>query len=514
MATIAGTRCRHERPHHGDAAGPRRPRGDRAGARPGRPAAARPQAWDQLGTAGRRPVPAAALHAVALAGGAGGGAAGRARRPRGGGRPADQPDHGAPRAAPRPGPAGRRPVRDDHRPPAGARGGPGRGGGPHPRAGRPARHRRHRPRLRRPDGPGRAPRGGSAAPPTAGASWPTWWSTAGAAGRALADWLAGIGARPPAEEREEAGFVYYGRHFRSADGSGRSRWRRCSSTTPVHPVTLPADNGTWSVGLITSSADHRLRALRDPAVWDAALARCPLAAHWGSPDHGPEPITGVDVMAGLEDRHRRLVVDGEPVVTGLVLVGDAWARTNPALGAGTSIGVVHARALQQVLREVDPADADKIVRAFDDVTGAVVEPLYRATRGLRPAPPRRARRRDQRRPVRDRRPGWAMTKALAAAAPGRPGRAAAQRPDRRCCWSPPPSLRRPAPSRPGRGRSARRHRGTRCRGRPARSCWTRSAPEPPVSRARSRRRSWRPRGRPRGRRPAAPRSRRRPGSAP
>jgi 2-polyprenyl-6-methoxyphenol hydroxylase-like FAD-dependent oxidoreductase len=196
----------------------------------------------------------------------------------------------------------------------------------------------------------------------------------------LAEWLAAIGARPPVEEREDAGFVYYGRHFRSDDGDRPTALAPLlQHYAPFTLVTLPADNGTWSVGLVTSSADHQLRALRDPAVWDAALARCPLAAHWGSPAHGARPITGVDVMAGLEDRHRRLVADGEPVVTGLVLVGDAWARTNPALGRGTSIGAVHARSLQQVLREVDIADADKVVRAFDDVTGAVVEPLYRAT---------------------------------------------------------------------------------------------------------------------------------------
>lgn len=35
----------------------------------------------------------------------------------------------------------------------------------------------------------------------------------------LPAWLQSIGARPPDEELEDSGFVYYGRHFRSADGS-------------------------------------------------------------------------------------------------------------------------------------------------------------------------------------------------------------------------------------------------------------------------------------------------------
>jgi len=103
-----------------------------------------------------------------------------------------------------------------------------------------------------------------------------------------ADWLAAIGARPPVEEREESGFVYYGRHYRSADGERPVALAPLlQHYAPFTLVTLPADDDTWSVGLITSSADHQLQALRDPAVWEAALARCPLAAHWGRRNPAP-----------------------------------------------------------------------------------------------------------------------------------------------------------------------------------------------------------------------------------
>src|SRR5690242_4200854 len=87
----------------------------------------------------------------------------------------------------------------------------------------------------------------------------------------------------------------------------------------------------------------------------------------------------VDVMAGIEDRHRRLVVDGVPVATGVVAVGDAWACTNPSLGRGATIGLLHACTLRDVLRDVGPDDPEKLVRRFDEVTAAVVEPLYRTT---------------------------------------------------------------------------------------------------------------------------------------
>ncbi|HET9973186.1 MAG TPA: FAD-dependent monooxygenase [Streptosporangiaceae bacterium] len=196
----------------------------------------------------------------------------------------------------------------------------------------------------------------------------------------LGSWLAAIGAPRPAEEREDCGFVYYGRHFRSRTGElPPAEANMLQHYDSVSVLALPGDNGTWSVVFTTASRDRRLRALRDPDRWDAALARYPLVAPW----RDGEPITGVDVMAGLEDRHRRLVVDGSPAATGVVAVGDAWACTNPSLGRGASIGLVHACALRDVLREIGAGgisgDPEKLVRRFDEVTVAAVEPLYRAT---------------------------------------------------------------------------------------------------------------------------------------
>jgi 2-polyprenyl-6-methoxyphenol hydroxylase-like FAD-dependent oxidoreductase len=192
----------------------------------------------------------------------------------------------------------------------------------------------------------------------------------------LGSWLATVGARRPVEEREDCGFVYYGRHFRSRTGAHpEARMTLIQNYDSVGVLTLPADNGTWSVVFTTSKRDRALHALRDPDTFDAALARYPLAAHW----RDGEPISGVDVMAGIEDRHRRLVVDGEPVAMGVVAVGDSWACTNPSLGRGTSIGLLHARGLRDLLREVDPGEAEKLVRRFDELTAATVEPLYRLT---------------------------------------------------------------------------------------------------------------------------------------
>jgi 2-polyprenyl-6-methoxyphenol hydroxylase-like FAD-dependent oxidoreductase len=193
----------------------------------------------------------------------------------------------------------------------------------------------------------------------------------------LPDWLESAGACRPLEEREDLGFVYFGRHFRSADG-----------TTPVaigpllqaygslSILLLPADNGTWGVGLIASAADAAMRGLRHVDRWTDVVRSLPLAAHWLD----GEPLEdGIIVMAKIEDRHRTFAVDGMPVATGLAAVADSWACTNPSLGRGATLGFMHSVALRDTLRESELGDPGAFSAAWERATNAVVEPWYRAT---------------------------------------------------------------------------------------------------------------------------------------
>jgi 2-polyprenyl-6-methoxyphenol hydroxylase-like FAD-dependent oxidoreductase len=193
----------------------------------------------------------------------------------------------------------------------------------------------------------------------------------------LPQWLAAVGARPAEEEREDSGFVYYGRHFRSRDGSVPPAFG-----PPLQPydsvsiLLLPADNGTWGVGLITSGSDSVLRAARHADVWERIVKSYPLAAHWLD---GETISDGVEVMAKLEDRHRRLWAGGTPVATGIVTLGDAWACTNPSVGRGAPIGLQHALCLRELLRDVPAGDRVGLVERWDELTREVVEPWYRET---------------------------------------------------------------------------------------------------------------------------------------
>jgi hypothetical protein len=144
----------------------------------------------------------------------------------------------------------------------------------------------------------------------------------------------------------------------------------------VSILTLPADNGTWGVGIVTSAADKVLHALKDVDVWTRTLQLLPLVAHWGD----AEPIDDhVSVMAKIEDRHRSFVIDDEPVATGVLTVGDSWACTNPSVGRGMSIGMMHAVALRDLLRDGPLDQPVELARQWHAATQATVEPWFRST---------------------------------------------------------------------------------------------------------------------------------------
>ena len=189
-------------------------------------------------------------------------------------------------------------------------------------------------------------------------------------------WLAAAGGPTVPEERADAGFVYYCRHFRSGDGSVPSPiGPPLQAYDSVSLLALPADRGTWGVGVISSGRDAAMRAARNPEIWDRVVRSYPLIAPWLE----GEPITGVDVMGGIPDIRRCYWPDGVPLMTGAVALGDAWVATNPSLGRGASIGLRHAVALRHVLRCVPAADPSDLARCWMEVTEGTVGPLVEET---------------------------------------------------------------------------------------------------------------------------------------
>ncbi len=191
----------------------------------------------------------------------------------------------------------------------------------------------------------------------------------------LPRWLTALGARAPLEEEEDSGFVYYGRHVRSRDGQPVVPAPSNVRVGSVSLLALPADDCIAGVGVIASANDAALRVLRHEEPWRRVVGLLP----GGDRILECEPVSPLVSMAKIEDRWRRYVVAGQPVATGVLAVADAWAATNPSRGRGISLGLLHAVALRDTLREVGVDDPLALACAFDEVTEQDFTPWYRST---------------------------------------------------------------------------------------------------------------------------------------
>jgi 2-polyprenyl-6-methoxyphenol hydroxylase-like FAD-dependent oxidoreductase len=195
---------------------------------------------------------------------------------------------------------------------------------------------------------------------------------------ALPAWLADIGAAPPAERSTECRIVYYTRFYRLRPGATAPPQEGIygDDLGYVKCSAFPADNATFSITFGVPSDDRELRALGRVAAFEAAAATFPALRSWVGTERS-EPIRPVDVMAGMRNRRRRLVVGGGPVAIGVVAVGDAAVTTNPLYGWGCSLAMAHAFALADVLGEHGD-DGEAVAMAFDEATRALLDPCYQA----------------------------------------------------------------------------------------------------------------------------------------
>jgi 2-polyprenyl-6-methoxyphenol hydroxylase-like FAD-dependent oxidoreductase len=193
----------------------------------------------------------------------------------------------------------------------------------------------------------------------------------------LPTWLKAIHAAPMFEESEDSGFAYYTRFFRTRTAGTVPQVRTIGFLTAVGSfsvLTLPGDSETWSVTLYAAAGDAPLKAFRHADRWEAVVRACPLHVHWLD----GEPISEMKIMAGVLDRRRRLVYQGRPIVTGIVLVADSWACTNPSLARGLAFGLDHAARLSDAVRSQLDSPDDLAVE-WDAVTEEEFTPWYEAT---------------------------------------------------------------------------------------------------------------------------------------
>jgi 2-polyprenyl-6-methoxyphenol hydroxylase-like FAD-dependent oxidoreductase len=158
-----------------------------------------------------------------------------------------------------------------------------------------------------------------------------------------------------AGEPTDSGAVYYCRYFELAGGEEHLDAPILNPRGDLGYMgfnTFRGDNRTFAVILLAPAADHDLRVLRHGQAWEAACAAITPLDVMTSPKHA-RPITGVMPMGGLMNVDRT----GDPLVSGVVAVGDAFCHTDPAFAYGLSFALAHAQALCRASAEAPDVDA-------------------------------------------------------------------------------------------------------------------------------------------------------------
>jgi len=187
-------------------------------------------------------------------------------------------------------------------------------------------------------------------------------------------WLDAAGLYEVAERAEETGFTYYSRFFRARPGDGPLPGNL--ATFGCYSIlTFPSDAATWSVTVAIHARDRALKKLRDERHWTRLVGACPSHARLME---RAEPVTGVLAASGVVNRVRAIVRAGVPVATGVLSVGDAWACTNPFLGRGMTLGLMHAVIVAEAVAD-HVKDPFTLALEYDRLTRQRLLPWYRNT---------------------------------------------------------------------------------------------------------------------------------------
>jgi 2-polyprenyl-6-methoxyphenol hydroxylase-like FAD-dependent oxidoreductase len=164
------------------------------------------------------------------------------------------------------------------------------------------------------------------------------------------------GGWPRAEgQPTDSGAIYYCRYYRLADGVDHLDAPILNPRGDLGYMgfnVFRGDNRTYAVIVLTPAADHELRALPHELVWRAACSAITPLDLMTSSEYG-QPITDVMPMGGLMNVDRT----GDPGVSAIVAVGDAFCHTDPAFAYGLSFALAHAQALAQAAAEAPDVEA-------------------------------------------------------------------------------------------------------------------------------------------------------------
>jgi len=166
-------------------------------------------------------------------------------------------------------------------------------------------------------------------------------------------------------EPSDSGAIYYCRYFELAEGVEHLDAPILNPRGDLGYMgfnTFRGDNRTFAVILLVPAADRALRVLRHERTWRAACSAITPLDRMTSTDYA-RPITDVMPMGGLMNVDRT----GDPGVSGIVAVGDAFCHTDPAFAYGLSFARSHAQALARAA--ADAPDVEAIIERYRAAAG-------------------------------------------------------------------------------------------------------------------------------------------------
>ena len=189
-------------------------------------------------------------------------------------------------------------------------------------------------------------------------------------------WLQEIGAGPIEEEEADGGLAYFSRYYRLTPGASfpAIQGRPSQECGSLIVFTFPADHGTFTLAATPLADDKEMRGMKDNDAFDRLMRLIPVTAPWLE-DGRATAISNVAPLMRIEDRRRRIVANGVPAATGIVLTADAAFCTNPVLGRGTSLAWLTGRRLGEVVAEHGD-DVEKVALAFDEILEHEIRPWY------------------------------------------------------------------------------------------------------------------------------------------
>lgn len=191
----------------------------------------------------------------------------------------------------------------------------------------------------------------------------------------VAGWLAEVGVVQPTRI-DPCRVRYYTRHYRLRDGAEapiRFSFAAIHDFPSLSQLIFLGDNGTAMFAHAVHAEDRSLSVLRRPEAFDAVAAANPELDAWREV---LEPTSPVFCLGAFDNRMRRLVDHGRPVVRGLHQVGDARAMTNPTRGRGVAMGLATVGVLHDLL-VADGNDPDAVQLAVDDWAETALATYYR-----------------------------------------------------------------------------------------------------------------------------------------